>query len=133
MRWFSRTKESAERKALREEFDATMKLLWQGQEAQQVAVGHSLNLVTSLFATRYPTLDTFEAVPREEKLKYIESLSLLEQELNMKATGSGLGVGLFKMWLGAVAAQDEPLVQSFSEELSRLSAKAGPSGETRGS
>jgi hypothetical protein len=33
-------------------------------------------------------------------------------------------VGLFKMWLGAVVARDEPLVDAFSQELARLSAMA---------
>jgi hypothetical protein len=124
MGWFSRSKESAERKALREEFDATMKLLAGADELRQVEVGHSINLVTSIFATRYPSIDTFEAVPRSEQLKYLESLTAMERELNAKQMGAGLGVGLFKMWLGAVVAQDEPLVQGFSEALARLSAKA---------
>ena len=62
----------------------------------------------------------------------MQSLTALERELNTKQVGSGLGVGLFKMWLGAVVAQDEALVQSFSEELARLSAEAESSHEQGG-
>jgi len=132
MRWFSRSKESAERKALREEFDTTMKLLASADELRQIEVGHSLNLVTSIFATRYPSIEAFETIPHSEKLNYLESLTAMERELNTKQMGSGLGVGLFKMWLGAVVAQDEPLVQGFSEELTRLSAKAASVREAGG-
>ena len=132
MGWLSRLRESAQRKALREEFEATAKLLAQADESQQAAVGRSINLATSVLASRYPTLAEFEAAPREEKVKCLQSLTSLERELNTKQVGSGLGVGLFKMWLGAVVAQDEALVQRFSEELTRLSAKAEPSHEQGG-
>ena len=132
MGWFSRLRESAQRKALREEFQATAKLLAQADESKQASVGSSINLATSVLAARYPTLGEFEAAPREEKLKCLQNLTALEQQLNTKQVGLGLGVGLFKMWLGAVVAQDEALVQSFSEELARLSAKAEPSHEQRG-
>jgi hypothetical protein len=125
MRWFSRLREPVQRKALREEFESATRLLASAAESRQVAVGHRINLATSVLAGRYPTLAAFEAAPRDEKLECLEALTAMERELNSKELGSGLGVGLFKMWLGAVVAEDEALVQSFSAELARLSAKAG--------
>ncbi|MDO9372176.1 MAG: hypothetical protein Q7U07_06255 [Gammaproteobacteria bacterium] len=123
-----RNKERSDRKALRLEFETVTKALHRADELTQVAVGHSINLANTAFVARFSTVERFKAMPATEKIEYIKSLSHAEEAIGQRDSHAALGFGLFKMWIGAVTANDEELATHFLEELSFFSRKGDLGG-----
>jgi hypothetical protein len=119
---FSR-KEPPGRKAFREEFDTVTAKLRTADEVSQVAVGHSINMANSFFIQPFTAIESFRKLPKAEKLAYIQSLTSMEEKLTAKDPHAAVGFGLFKMWVGALAEDDEELIARFSKELAFLSRK----------
>ena len=139
-----RNKERADRKALRLEFETTTQTLHSADEVTQVAVGHCINLANTAFMARFSSIERFKSMAINEKLDYIKSLSRAEGGLGQRAEGglgqraegglgqrdaeAALGFGLFKMWIGAITANDDQLVAQFSKELAFFSRKGDLGG-----
>jgi hypothetical protein len=115
-------REAPSRKAMRLEFETVTKQLRTADPLAQAAVGHSLNMAHSMFRQRY-TVSTFQALPHTDQMAYIHSLSVIEEKLQVETSDptAALGFGLFKMWVGAVVAKDEPLMEQIAAELAHFS------------
>lgn len=116
-------KENAERKAFREEFESTTSRLRTADKVVQMAVGHSINMASSLFHQAYTTPRDFQRLPTAEKFSYIAKLTNMEEKLRDENNdmASSIGFGLFKMWVGAVTQDDKELIQQFAAELAHFS------------
>ena len=117
-------REDPDRRGMREEFEAVTRQLRSASPATQIAVGHAVNLANSLFRKSFGTV-SFQTLSTAEQIAYIDQLSVMEtklREVNNDLPGS-LGFGLFKMWVGAVAAKDQPLMELMSKELSYFSSQ----------
>lgn len=123
MGWIFSKKELSSRQQFRDEFVTVTAKLWSADELTQVAVGHGLNLMTTAFMQRFGDIKTFSALPQEEKNVYIKSLTKAEEGLIAKDPYAALGIGLFKMWIGALTADDEELIRHFSKDLALISKK----------
>lgn len=113
-------REDPNRRAMRIEFETVTRQLRTADLLAQTAVGHSINLAHSLFRKRF-TVAKFQSLPNREQIDYIDSLSGMETKLQSSDPPASVGIGLFKMWVGAVAAADEALMRQFAEELSYFS------------
>ena len=115
-------RENPNRRAMRLEFETVTRQLRTADPLAQMAVGHSINMANSIFRQRY-TASSFQALPSDEQLAYIHSLSAMETKLQAELSDptASLGFGLFKMWVGALMAKDEPLMAQISEELAHFS------------
>jgi len=123
-----RNKERPDRKALRLEFETVTKALRIADKLTQVAVGHSINLANTAFVARFSTVEGFKAISATEKIEYIKGLSRAEEGISQCDSEAALGFGLFKMWIGAITANDDELVTQFFEELSFFSRKGDLGG-----
>ena len=121
-------KERADRKALRLEFETTTRTLCSADEVTQVAVGHCINLANTAFMARFSSIERFKSMEMNEKLDYIKSLSRAEGGLGKRDAEAALGFGLFKMWIGAITADDDQLSAQFSKELAFFSRKGDLGG-----
>ena len=128
MGWFSKKIEPPGRKEFRAEFESVTARLRKSDEVTQMAVGHSINMAHSFFAQRFGNTSAFRALSTDEKHSYIESLTAMEEKMMQKDPHAGLGFGLFKMWIGAVTANDEELVKEFSGVLASFSKKGDLGG-----
>ena|SRR5690554_4696889 len=115
-------RESSNRRAMRLEFEAVTRQLRTADPLAQMAVGHSINTANSLFRQRY-TATSFQALASSEQIAYIHSLTAMEAKLQGELSDptASLGFGLFKMWVGALMARDEPLVAQIARELAHFS------------
>lgn len=113
-------REDPNRRAMRLEFETVTRQLRTADPLAQMAVGHSINMANSFFRQRY-TATSFQALPSSEQLAYIHSLTGMETELQREHPTASLGFGLFKMWVGALMAKDEPLMAQISKELAHFS------------
>lgn len=128
MGWFSKKTEPAGRKEFRAEFQKVTTRLRGADDAAQMAIGHSVNLAHSFFVKRFGDTKSFRALSAKEKNAYIESLSAMEAKMLESDPAAGLGFGLFKMWVGAVTANDDELVKEFSDGLAFFSRKGNLGG-----
>lgn len=128
MGWLFKKKEPPGRKEFRAEFGDVTKRLRDADDVTQTAVGHSINMAHSLFAQKFGDVKTFRALPSDEKHSYIESLTAMEEAMMKKDRHAGIGFGLFKMWIGAVTANDDELMKEFSGELAFFSKKGDLGG-----
>lgn len=129
MGWFSKKKEEVPgRMEFRAEFETVTQRLRGADEATQMAVGHSINMANGFFAQKFGNIRSFRALSSDEKHSYIESLTAMEAAMMRKDRHAGLGFGLFKMWIGAVTANDEELIKEFSRELAFFSKKGDLGG-----
>lgn len=123
MGWFFKKSEPPGRKEFRAEFETVTGRLRAADEATQMAVGHSINMAHSFFAQKFGDVKSFRALPSGEKHSYIQSLTAMEETMMQKDPHAGLGFGLFKMWVGALTANDEELAKEFSNTLAFFSKK----------
>ena len=115
--------EPSARKGLRLEFERVTAMLRSSDNLSQMAVGHSINMANSIFAKRFQSVDSFRLLPRTQKMEFIHSLSAVEENAARKDVHFALGVALFKMWIGAVVADDVELTCQMFEELRFFSRK----------
>jgi len=122
---FGKKKEDPNRKAVREDFETVTTALRSADNLTQAAVGHSINMASSLFHQIYSNPREFQRLPMSERISYINRLTNMENKLKEEKGDphSALGFGLFKMWVGAVAEVDTELMQQFSNELAYFSKK----------
>ena len=122
---FGRKKESPERREAREEFESTCQRLRSADETVQIAVGHAINMVNSMFIKTFASVDGFKRIPDEHKFDYLRKLTVAENSFReeKKDMATSLGFGLFKMWVGMVTARDTELIEAFSRELAYFSRK----------
>lgn len=115
-------RENPNRRAMRLEFEAITRQLRTADPLAQIAVGHSINMANSVFRQHY-TAASFQDLPSSEQLTCIHSLTAMEKKLQEELSDptASLGFGLFKMWVGALMAKDEPLMAQISEELAHFS------------
>lgn len=128
MGWFSKKAEPPGRKEFRAEFETVTTRLRKTDEVTQMAIGHSINMAHSFFAQKFGDTKSFRALSADEKHSYIQSLTAMEEKMMQKDPHAGLGFGLFKMWVGAVTANDEDLVKEFSNTLAFFSKKGNLGG-----
>jgi TPR repeat protein len=95
-------------------------------------VGQAINLANSAFIQKFASVAAFKASSNDDKLAYLKTLSGMEEKLFQRGDRlHAAGFGLFKGWVGAVAADDAPLVQQLTKglaELSRVGDMLGPIG-----
>jgi hypothetical protein len=115
--------ESSARRGLRLEFEHVSAMMREADNVSQMAVGASINVANSLFMQRFQSVDSFRLLPKSLKMKYIHNLSALEEARAKEDPHFALGVGLFKMWIGAVVANDKDLEAQIFNELGFLSKK----------
>jgi hypothetical protein len=115
--------ESSARKGLRLEFERVTAMLRKADETPQMAVGHVINMMNTAFTQQFHTVEEFQLLPKSIRMDYIRNLTSMEERMTNEDPFSALGVGLFKMWIGAVVANDEALMSQFFNELSYFSRK----------
>lgn len=120
--WF-RKREDSNRQGLRDDFVNVTTKLQGAEEVVQMAVGHTINILNTAFITRFKSIAEFRNISASEKFKYIESLTVFEDKIRQKDPAASIGAALFKMWVGALTANDEELCQQFSKGLATLSRK----------
>jgi hypothetical protein len=120
--WFKKH-DDRYREELRNDFLRVTTKLKSADSAIQMAVGHSINLANSLFMQRFGGVAGFRALSKSEKLKYIEALTITEENMAKDQPHASIGFALFKMWIGALTEEDEELRKEFSHGLSELSRK----------
>lgn len=118
-----RKRENSQREGLRQDFERATTKLRRADPFVQAAVGHSINMANSIFMQRFGNVDQFRALPKDEKIQYIMALSRAEEGFAKDQPHAAVGFALFKMWIGALTAEDEELVQQFSKALAVLSAQ----------
>ena len=123
MGWFNRNKENPGRRVFREEFNESIQALTKADKVTRMAVGHSINMANSALCKTFGNIVGFQEIPKTEQLAYVNKLKDLEEALLEKDPLSGLGVGLFKMWLATVVENDEELMTLFANELAILSSE----------
>ncbi|MDB5788220.1 MAG: hypothetical protein JWQ50_8135 [Caballeronia mineralivorans] len=119
-------REHPDRAGLRQDFERVTSTARRAPEVVQVALGHYINLAYATFAARFKSIEAFRVLPGAEKLEYLQQLTATEVELQKKDPQAAIGFALFKMWVGALVANDDELMRQFSKELSILSKKADP-------
>ncbi len=97
---FGKKKEDPHRKALREEFEEFTSTLRSANNLAQVAVGHSINIASSIFHQTFSGPNEFQRLPMSERISYINKLTDMEDKLNLERNDpySSLGIGKFKMF-----------------------------------
>jgi hypothetical protein len=122
---FGKKKENPDRKAFRDEFETMTARLRSADEVVQIAVGHSINLAFSLFRQTHATPQAFKRLATSEQFAYIGKLTDMENRLRDEKgdMAASLGFGLFKMWVGTLASNDNELERQFSDELAYFSKK----------
>lgn len=123
MSWFTRKKEAPERAHWREQFESAASGLRRADLASQVAVGHSINLANSLMLERFGTLDAFRALPKPEKLEYLDKIAAMKDDLSQRDPHAALGFILYGMWLATVVEDDVELSDQFAAVLATYSRK----------
>jgi S-adenosylhomocysteine hydrolase len=118
-------KENPDRQAFREEFEHTVARMRTADDVVQVAVGNAINMANSAFRSAHGTPAAFLSLPKAEQHAYIAKLTEMETKLKdeMHDAPSSLGFGLFKMWIGTLAAGDNALMEKFAKELAHFSRK----------
>ena len=123
MSWFNRNKEDPDRREFREEFNEAIQALNTADKITRMAVGHSINMANSVLFQNFGDIEGFQNTPKPEQMAYLNKLKALEEKLLNEDPASGLGVGLFKMWLATVMENDKELMNLFSKELADLSSE----------
>lgn len=124
--------EPPERRKMREGFEKATHALHGADFMMQLAVGRTLNLANHQFLQRFGSVEAFQLRSRSEKLAYLQSLNQDETKMSTPDVHTSLAFGLFKIWVGALIANDAPLVAQFAEELAHFSRQGGlPLGPSR--
>lgn len=120
---FGKKKENPDRAAFRDEFETMTTRLRAADDGVQIAVGHSINMAFSLFRQTHATPQAFKRLPTTEQFAYIGKLTDMENRLRDEKgdVAASLGFGLFKMWVGTLASNDNELERQFSDELAYFS------------
>ena len=113
-----------QRNGLRSDYERVMNALTEADDVCQVCVGHMINTTNTLFFHKFGSIDNFQKLSKHEKYDYLNSLTKFEENFHQKKQVEGLGVALFKMWVGAIVADDRELYEEFSQGLIFLSKKA---------
>ena len=120
MSWLQRKRESRFPSAeVVETFEGVMRR----PDIHQIAIGHTLNLVTSLFTQRFGGIDGFKALAQPKQMEYISSLNTMFDKLKDNSDAR-TAVWLFKVWLGAEAAGETALSRKLRSFLYQLSQRA---------
>ena len=122
---FGKKPESQGRKEFREEFETMTAKLHGADESVQMAVGHAINMAFSLFRQTHGSPQSFKKLPTDVQFAYIAKLTDMENRLRDEKgdLAGSLGFGLFKMWVGTLASNDNELTEKFSTELAIFSKK----------
>ena len=112
---------NSHQEGLREDFDKLMSSLNRGNPTVRMVVGHSINIVNTAFVARFGRLDTFRNLPKDEKLKYIASLTKAEELASKDHPEASVAFVLFKMWIAALTESDDELFSHFSKGIAVLS------------
>ena len=120
---FFKKKESADRKAMREEFEEHIRVLRHTDDATKMAVGYGINIANSMFIKRYGSVKAFSQQPMSEKINYIHSLNEFETKMSDQDPLFVVGASLFKKWIAALIEEDKELMSQFSKELDYFSRK----------
>ncbi len=123
---FGKRRESP-REGIRKDYDRVMDVIRRSPPAAQIAVGHSINLVNSMFVKRFGTIAAFQALPENERLGYIESLTKAEAAA-AKEPPAAVAFALFKMWVAAISTDDPEMIEYLSNGISELSRKGDLGG-----
>jgi hypothetical protein len=123
---FGKRRESP-REGIRKDYERVMDVVRRSPPAAQVAVGHNINLVNSMFVKRFRTIAAFQALPENERLGYIESLTKAEAAV-AKEPPAAVAFALFKMWVAAISANDAEMIEHVSKGISELSRKGDLGG-----
>ncbi len=80
-------------------------------------------MANSVIFQNFGDIAGFQALRKTEQMAYLNKLKDLEEKLQQDDPMSGIGVGLFKMWLATVMENDEELMIAFENELAALSSE----------
>ena len=126
---FFKSKEDADKKAMREDFEDIVSQLRTAPELSQAGVGQGINMAFSFFEQRFGGVSEFQLLSTAEQIDYIKRLAEMEEKLGADNPHASIAYALFKMWVAAVSEKDDGLAKHFSTELAYFSIK----GERLGS
>lgn len=89
----------------------------------QAAIAAGLNMTTTLFYKKYGGPQGFSRENRGQRIAYLKSLNDFEEKMRVQDPLFSLGVAVFKMWVAALAEDDNDLrmqIEPFLYELSKL-------------
>lgn len=115
-----REPEAAGRRQLREEFRRHIERLENDDERARRAAGQGISMANDFFMQSHGSVGAFVALPKPEQIAFIEKLIGMSEKLEKVDGKTALGITLFRLWLVALAAGDGPLMDSFADELGRL-------------
>jgi hypothetical protein len=115
------------RKGLCNDFDSLTAEINSADATTQVAVGHALNVMHSIFNKSFSNLAEFKSLSKSEQIGYLNNMTQFEEELLQRNSNEmAIGCALFKMWVGALAESDDDLADYFERELEKLSRIGDP-------
>ena len=121
----TRLPEAPERRQLREEFEGHVGKLRNGPEAARSAAGHGIRMANDFFMQANGSVPAFVERPKQEQIDFIDKLIGMAEKLEKVDGQTALGITLFRLWLVALAAGDDELMDSFAVELAYLTGSAG--------
>lgn len=116
---------SSARQGLLEDFLKARNAIRAAPHDAQVGVAVGLNTATTMFVKRFGGVSGFSNLGKSERLAYLRKIADFEERLISTDKLTGLGVAIFKMWLGAVIENDQELLDKIEPFLKELSFK-GP-------
>lgn len=89
----------------------------------QVSIAIGLNMTTTLFYKKYGGPQGFSRENKGQRIAYLKSLNDFEEKMRAQDPLFSLGVAVFKMWVAALAEDDNGLmaqIEPFLNDLSKL-------------
>jgi len=87
----------------RQQFEQSVSALRRSGKVTSKAVGKGIEAAWMNFCERFASLASFRQLPKIEQLNYIDSLAALEAKVGIGDPYIAFGLGLFKLWLGALS------------------------------
>jgi hypothetical protein len=111
---------SSARQGLLEDFQKARDAIQAAPRDVQIGVAVGLNTATTMFVKRFGGVSGFSELGKSDRLAYLRQLADFEERILSTDQLTGLGVAVFKMWLGAVIEDDQELrrvMEPFLKEL----------------
>jgi hypothetical protein len=109
------------------DFDGVMARLRSMPPAEQILVGHGINLANSILLQGHGSVEKFATLPEKERLDYFQALTRTIEKMKQQGqeqSQAAAGFSLYRLWLfGAVAPVTDKALQqkitAFMDEFSR--------------
>lgn len=106
------------------EFEVAIAKLRLAPESGQIAVGTAIGQARRDFQREHGNWNSFQKLPVAERHSYLERLTAAENAAREPAACAG--VGLFKMYVGALSAKDAELSSHFYRALDDFAKRGAP-------